>query len=127
PARAALIGPIALAIDVAESDFDRDAGDPRQTEYVSAALSAASDDAEGQCALTGKLARLHSGNFPQPNLPGLGQTYVFSRNKDIPSLSRYGRTADASFPIDSGLVRRLAGAVATLTNKDAEGRTWRLI
>jgi hypothetical protein len=127
PARAALIGPIALAIDVAESDFDRDAGDPRQIEYVSAELSAASDDVEGQCALTGKLAKLHSGNFPQPNLPGLGQTYVFSRNKDIPSLTRYGRTADASFPIDSGLVRRLAGTVKTLTNKDAEGRTWRLI
>lgn len=125
--RVALIGPIPLAIDVADLDFDCDAGDPKQIEPVSALLIAASGGAEGQCALSGKLAKLHAGNFPQPTLPGLGQTYVFCRNRDIPSLSRYGRTADASFPVDSGLLRRLAGAVATLTSKDSEGRTWRLI
>ena len=80
---------------------------------------------EGQCALTGKLAKLHSGNFPQPNLPGLGQTYVFSRNKDIPSLTRYGANGRRLISDRVDLVRRLAGAVKRLTNKDAEGRTWR--
>jgi hypothetical protein len=79
------------------------------------------------CALSGKSARLHSGVFPQPNLPGLGQTYIFSRNKDIPSLARYGRTADVSFTIDSELVRRLSGAIVALTQEDKKGQTWRLI
>ncbi|MEJ1976282.1 MAG: hypothetical protein WDN49_09455 [Acetobacteraceae bacterium] len=82
---------------------------------------------ETRCALSGKIAELHTGNFPQPNLPGLGQTYIFSRNRDIPSLTRYGRTADASFPIDSELVRRLSSAITELTREDAKGRTWRLI
>lgn len=131
PVREALIGPVPLAIDVA--GFPRDAGDPRQVGPVSAALSAAdagsrqTDASGGVCALTGKAATLHRGNFPQPNLPGLGQTYIFSRNSDIPSLARYGRTADASFPIDSGLVTRLSGAVGKLTRDEAKGKTWRLI
>jgi hypothetical protein len=131
--RAALTGPIALAIDVIEDEFDRDACDPRQVGAVSAALSASLDpvdshaECEGLCALSGESAKLHSGNFPQPNLPGLGQTYIFSRNRDIPSLTRYGRTADASFPVDSGLLRRLAGAISKLTEEDEKGRTWRLI
>ena len=133
PARAALIGPIALAIDVVEGEFDRDACDLRQVEPVSAALIASpypvdsQAEPEGLCALSGKTAKLHFGSFPQPNLPGLGQTYIFCRNRGIPSLTRYGRTADASFPVGSSLVRRLAGVIATLTQEDAKGRTWRLI
>lgn len=131
PAREALTRPVALAID-ADTDFARNAGDPRQIEAVSLALSAGNLDghepaADKICALSGKLAKLHSGNFPQPNLPGLGQTYIFSRNRDIPSLARYGRTADASFPVDSDLVRRLSGAITTLTRDDSKDRTWRLI
>ena len=133
PARAALIGPIALAIDVVEGEFNRDAGDFRQVEPVSAALVASPDRVDSQaepeslCALSGKTAKLHFGNFPQPNLPGLGQTYLFSRNRGIPSLIRYGRTGDASFPVNFSLLRRLAGVIATLTQEDARGRTWRLI
>jgi hypothetical protein len=133
PACAVLIGPIALAIDIAQQDFPRDVGDRRQIEFVSAALSGAigttdgTKDAFRQCALSGKSVKLHAGNFPQPNLPGLGQTYIFSRNKDIPSLTRYGRTADASFPIDSDLVRRLSGVITSLTREEAKGRSWRLI
>lgn len=128
--RAALIGPVALAIDVAEGDFERDAADPRQIPAVSQALSeGAQDDTSSYavCALSGKPAKLHIGNFPQPNLPGLGQTYIFSRNRDIPSLTRYGRTADASLAVDSALLRRLSGAVTELTRDHAKGHTWCLM
>ena len=133
PVRAALIEPAALVIDAAESDFPRDASDPRQVGPVSDVLSKRSGDDAGRpedgrrCAFTGNPTKLHTGNFPQPNLPGLGQSYIFSRNKDIPSLTRYGHTADASFPIDADLVLRLAGAIAALTGEDAKGKNWRLI
>lgn len=130
PAHAALTGTIALAID-ADTDFPRNAGDSRQIEAVSAALSGADAEQKAEtgavCAFSGKTTKLHTGNFPQPNLPGLGQTYIFSRNRDIPSLTRYGRTADASFPIDADLVRRLSGAITQLTQEQAKDRTWRLI
>ncbi len=133
PVRAALIGPVALAIDVADDDFERDAGDVRQIGPVSAALSVSVRSVSDQtksaalCSLSGKTEEFHSGNFPQPNLPGLGQTYIFSRNKDIPSLTRFGKTADASFRISADLVRRLSGAITALTGQDARGKTWRLI
>ena len=132
PTRATLTGPVALAIDVPDTDFSRDACDPRQIGPVSAALSTYEiqrnqAEAGGWCALSGKAVKLHTGNFPQPNLPGLGQTYIFSRNRDIPSLTRYGRTADASFPIDADLVRRLSAVISALTREEAKDRTWRLI
>jgi len=132
PVRAALIGPIALAIDVAENEFPRDACDSRQVGPVSATLDVGDGSeirapSHSVCALSGKSAKLHTGRFPQPNLPGLGQTYLFSRNKDIPSLARYGRLADPSFPIDSALVRRLSGAITRLTQDDAKGHSWCLI
>ncbi|ALK09274.1 hypothetical protein [Blastochloris viridis] len=133
PIRTALIAPIVLAIDVKDMEFQRDAGDARQIGAISRALSnppsTGNEQIKGEavCALTGKAAKLHAGNFPQPNLPGLGQTYIYSRNRDIPSLTRYGRTADASFQADAELVRRLAGAIAALTREDRKGKTWRLI
>jgi hypothetical protein len=133
PVRTALIAPIVLAIDVKDMEFQRDARDARQIAALSRALSnppsTGSEQLKGEavCALTGKAAKLHAGNFPQPNLPGLGQTYIYSRNRDIPSLTRYGRTADASFHVDADLVRRLAGAVTALTREDRKGKTWRLI
>lgn len=134
PVQAALVGRAALFIDVPDGDFGRDAGDARQIGPVTATLSArtqgggdAAAEQAGSCALSGRTGNLHSGNFPQPNLPSLGQTYIFARNKDIPSLTRYGCTADASFPIDSDLVCRLSGAITALTREDAKGRSWRLI
>lgn len=131
PARSALIGPAALYIDVAEDDFPRDVRDPRQVAAVSAALNAAGSSAggggSGTCALTGVAARLHKGSFPQPNLPGLGQTYLFARNSDIPSLTRYGRTADASFAIGAEVLAHLSGAVSHLTRAAERDKSWRLI
>ena len=132
PAARVLTVGIMLVIDVQADEFARDASDRRQRGAVSYALSAPTEDTSGQnsngtCALSGSVGKLHTGNFPQPNLPGLGQTYVFSRNKDIPSLARYGRCADASFRVDSDLVQTLSGAIEMLTRDGARGKTWRLI
>lgn len=131
PIRAALTGPVALAIDVEELEFQRDATDPRQAPAVSGVLSGASASLRSNdtimCALGGDVVTPHAGNFPQPNLPGLGQTYLFSRNNDIPALARYGRTADASFPIGAERVQRLSGAAIALTREEMKDKTWRLM
>jgi len=134
PMHGALTGATALAIDVASDDFDRDAGDLRQISEVSRALQqndgsvGGLDGAQGHyCALTGASVRLLEGNFPQPNLPGLGQTYLFARNKDIPALTRYGRTGTESLAIDAELAGRLSGAIHALTVTERQGKTWRLI
>lgn len=123
-ARTALVGPVALVIDVGSMEFPRDASDPRQVEPVSEALAAAgATNVRGICALTGEAAELHRGTFPQPNLPGLGQTYLFARNSDIPSLTRYGN-ADGSFPVASRVIVRLGGAISHVTRDEAEDKSW---
>lgn len=127
--RVALIERILLAIDVA-GDFARDAGDPRQIEAISRALVPTVDSSSGdrmRCALTGIEARLLQGNFPQPTLPGLGQTYLFARNNDIKALARYGQNGPDSFPVDADLVSRFSGALGTVTEAGRRGKTWRLL
>lgn len=126
PIRTAFIGQIAVVIDPAFGEFPRDASDPAQIAAVSTALAAEPGES-GVCALSGAKGALHDGNFPQPNLPGLGQTYLYSRNRDIPALTRYGRIADNSFAIGGALVQRLGGVLNELTKEDARDVTWRLI
>lgn len=130
----ALTEKVSLLIDVTAKEGLRPVRDARQIAPLSQALAAAAiadEEAEtgtsGVCALTGVTANLHRGNFPQPNLPGLGQTYLFARNKDIPAMARYGRLAAGSFPLAAGVPERLAGALGSLTAPSAEGKTWLLI
>lgn len=128
--RTILIEPVALVIDVEALEFTRDATDPRQVSAVSSLLSSASAARSNRailCALGGEAVTPHTGTFPQPNLPVIGQTYIFSRNKDIPALERYGKTADASFPIGLDLVQRLAAAAVELTREEKKGKSWALI
>jgi hypothetical protein len=126
PVHQALTGPVTLAIDVDDMEFQRDAGDPRQIGSISKALSRSRRSAVF-CSLSGEYSTRHIGNFPQPNLPGIGETYIFSRNKDIPSVARYGRSADSSLLVGDELVQRLHGAIYTLTREGLKGKTWRLI
>lgn len=131
--QAALTGPVPLAIDVAQNDFERDAGDPRQIAAVSAALAHAEETKGGHasplgiCALSGRQTTLYKGSVPQPNLPGLGQSFIFTRNDVIPSLTRYDRTGPSSFPLARDLMPRLNATFGVLTAPDAKGYTWRSI
>lgn len=131
--RAALVGPVALAIDVPENEFKLDAIDARQIEPVSRALAAGGANGGGmivegrRCALSGAETRLLEGNFPQPTLPSLGQTYLFSRNTDIRALARYGQNGPESFPVGADLVGRFSGMLAAVTSEARRGKTWRLV
>ena len=128
----AFVGAIAIAIDVSRG-FRRDASDERQIEGVSRALSEASAPRspaasnERACGLTGTTTSLLNGSFPQPTLPSLGQTYLFSRNKDIRALARYTRNGPSSMPVDADLVGRFSDALATITEEKRRGKTWRLL
>jgi hypothetical protein len=82
---------------------------------------------ETTCALTGLQSRLLSGSFPQPNLPVLGQTFLFARNPDIPAHGRYGRFSTGTMPAGEGTAIRLAAAFEALTSADRRGVTWRPI
>lgn len=99
---------------------------------VSAALREASrhdeiDAQSGKCGLTGKEGKLLSGNFPQPTLPILGQTWLFAKNKEIPANDRYGQFAADAMPVGQDTANRLAAAIEALTAEERKQVTWRAI
>ena len=132
PAKAALTAPAILVFEVANDPaFSRLASDARQIPAISRVLSAsalsAGDSSEKQCALTGETTTLLEDNFPQPNLPGLGQTYLYARNRDIAAMARYGHSGTSSMPIGAELAARLQGVLLALTAEDRRNKTWKLI
>lgn len=76
------------------------------------------------CRLTGLETPLLSGNFPQPNLPVLGQTFIFAKNKEIPAAHRYDRFAAEAMPVGQSTVERLAASLKALTAEQRRGKTW---
>jgi len=119
----------ALYVDVARGDFARGVADKRHSGPVSRALDGDRTNAVavGLCAITGEQSKLLAENYPQPSLGPLGPTYLFAKNPDIMAAHRYGRSAAEAFPISLSLTQRLGGAVAELTARAREGKTWRMI
>jgi len=93
---------------------------------LSDALDAESDEV-AECALTGQQLRLVTGNFPQPNLPELGQTWLFAKNRDIPANDRYGMVGSKSIPVGEQTVMDLQAALLTLADPERKNVTWRPI
>lgn len=79
----------------------------------------------GICAISGSKELLLTGNFPQPNVPALGQTYLFSKNRNIPANDRYSRYSADAIPVSQDAAIRLAAVFEALTSKDRENITWR--
>ena len=120
-----LEGEFPLYFDIAEDDFPRDASDPQNVGPISEVLLADDSQAEtGRCGLSGSEGQLVEGKFPQPNLPRLGQTYLFARNEAIPCTARYGRHGPASMPVTAATAVALQGAAQTLTAPGRQGKTW---
>lgn len=105
--------------------------DPRIIPALSEALSCSKavekKESSRVCGLTGLPEQLLDGNFPQPNLPVLGQTYLFSKNKDIPANGRYGKFASDAMPVGRKKAVELAAALCALTDEKLKGTTWRSI
>ena len=77
-----------------------------------------------QCALDGHSGPAIGDKMPNPNLPLLGGTYLFSMNSEIPCQSRYGQSSTSLFPVTRHAVQGLNDALLHMTAKAAEGRTW---
>jgi hypothetical protein len=97
------------------------------SEALILAESADTETLLGTCGLTGTHGPLFRDDFPEPNLPGLGETRIFSKNEDIRANDRYGRFAAEAMPVGRNTVRRLDAALRALTAEDLEGVTWRRI
>lgn len=103
--------------------------DPRVALMLSKVLSekasVATDRTQNSvCCLTGLETPLLSGNFPQPNLLVLGQTFIFAKNKEIPAAHRYDRFAAEAMPVGQSTAERLAASLKALTVEKRRGVTW---
>lgn len=95
---------------------------------VSSALNNARQNLTyGVCALTGETKPIVADTFSQPTLPVLGQTYLFAKNKDIPSAERYGRAAASSFSLSEDMDQCLAALLSSLTSDERKNITWKSI
>lgn len=117
----------AFLFDATMSD-DSSTLQPKMIGLVSAALKGQRRDAANvggpRCGLTGEAGSLLTTPFPQPNLPLLGQTFLFARNKDTPSSGRYGRFAADTMPVGEETADRLSAAIVSLTSPERKGVTW---
>jgi hypothetical protein len=115
----------AIFWDVARGRYTTDVANTKLSTLSAALTPAAENGNVGICDLTGKRCQLHTGNYPVPK--PLGQTYIYSKNADIPAAARYGRFADGGIRVGSALAQRLAGALETITADHRKGKTWRSI
>ncbi len=117
-------GEVLLDIGV-DADFPRTSCDPRNMGEITDVLNqSAQGGAVGRCALTGQLVRVEDDKFPQPTLPVIGPTYLYSKNTDIPCASRYKRAGPEGFPVSRDLLSRLQATAETLAAEERKGRTW---
>lgn len=117
-------------LDVARNQFASDVASRDHVGPISEALQNADGEPvkiQRDCAYAGKLMRLHTGNFPQPTLPVVGQIYLFAKNEEIKAAHRYARSADEAIPVGSVLMQRLAGALDEVTAEHRRGQTWRSV
>jgi len=81
-------------------------------------------NSQGICALSGTSGELEKDKFPEPKLPILGQSYLYSMNKDAKCHSRYGRISVASYPVNKDLTVELQNSLLFITASERRGKTW---
>ena len=79
----------------------------------------------GTCCITGENGHLVSGNFSQPNLPFIQQSFLFAKNEAIPAMERYGQIAANSIDVGYMTDIRLRAAIEALCEDERKGKTWR--
>lgn len=109
------------------SPFQSAVADPNTAASWSAALLSGSDaggEAAIECALDGRTGPGIGDKMPNPNLPLLGGTYLFSMNSEIPCQTRYGRSSTAIFPVTRHAIQGANDALLHMTAANYKGKTW---
>ncbi len=74
--------------------------------------------------LSGASAEGVGAKYPNPNLPILGLTYLYSKKSDIPCLTRYNMTGAEAYQAGRQEVEAINNALAFLTAKQREKKSW---
>lgn len=77
--------------------------------------------------LSGEITSGIGQKYPNPNIPLLGQTYLYSKKSDIPCLTRYFLTGANAFQAGKDEISKINDALAFLTAESRKNKTWRAI
>lgn len=75
--------------------------------------------------LSGQASEPIGDKYPNPNLPLLGQTYLFSKKFDIPCLTRYNLKGTGAFISGKDEIMAINDALAFFTDKTRLNKTWK--
>lgn len=117
--------PVFFDLDVDEAMVSPYAG-PVQEELGQILLSAgeSSPGAVGKKDAYGLDATGCDENLGKANLEILGPRYLYSLNKDLPALGRYGQIGGSAFCIGEGTRQKIKDAVEWIVDRRREGKTW---
>lgn len=105
-------------------DFKR-ASDPVMIGIISDSITSDQEEKiDGKCSLTGNPAQIENNKFLEANLPLLGPTQLYSRNRDIPSAARYRAAGPMAMKVSRSLISELQAASEELASKERNGKTW---
>jgi hypothetical protein len=62
--------------------------------------------------------------YPNPNIPLLGLTYLYSKKSDTPCLTRYGMTGTKAFQAGVSEIHDISNAIAFLTADSRKNKSW---
>lgn len=77
-----------------------------------------------ECQLSGSLHIIEKHKYPNPKLPNLGSTFLYSNNKDIACLTRYTLKSLQAFKASKETVAEMNNAMSFLTQEDRQYKTW---
>jgi len=76
------------------------------------------------CQLTGEQQVIEEEKFPNPKLPVLGNTYLFSKKEDTECLTRYGMKSLQAYKVSKEKINEINYALNFITNYEREDITW---
>jgi CRISPR-associated protein (Cas_Csd1) len=125
---------VPLVFEVAELNYPVPVTHPKMGSYVIRHLRASENkDINGICALEGVPQPLKKKRFPEPQLGALGETKLFSKNKNTPCEFRYLKNpanwedASKSFPVGQQLADEISAGLSAITASYLRGKTWRMV
>jgi len=120
-------GDIPIVLDVDNySAFEFRIFDKKIKNQVSIALFSMvrKSDSQDICSLSGIVGPLERKKFPEPKLPILGQSYLFSMNKDARCHYRYGKVSAENYLVNENLTNELYSCLLFITAPKRKGQTW---
>jgi len=125
------IAEVPLILDVSEwENFSIRVASPKFENFVSECLFKMQDDStnkndnEGLSAISGQVTTLEDDKFPNPKLPVIGNTYLFSVNDQTPCQTRYKKTSTEIIPIGRKEANAIQDSLNWITENSREGKTW---